>query len=122
MGVRIHSMAAHCDGEAGLDRQHASEEEGVAPLRIRACASHAPHARERDDVRACRWAWRVVEREPENDEVLNHAEVCACTCAEHEKRARTQLRARGGAPALKVGVPWTLPLDTRSAPARLPRS
>ena len=122
MGVRIHSMAAHCDGEAGLDRQHASEEEGVAPLRIRACASHAPHARERDDVRACRWAWRVVEREPENDEVLNHAEVCACTCAEHEKRARTQLRGGSGIFAFNVGVPWTFPLDTRSEPARLPRS
>ena len=90
MGVRIHSMAAHCDGEAGLDRQHASEEEGFAPLRLRACASHAPHAREREDVRMARWARAVVEREPENDEVLNQAVVCVCIYAAEERRARTQ--------------------------------
>ena len=66
MGVRIHSMAAHCDAPAGLDRQHASEEEGVAPLRVRACASHAPHAREREDVRMLAQLHRHTEREPEN--------------------------------------------------------
>ena len=122
MGVRIHSMAAHCDVQAGLDRQHASEEEGLAHRTHRACGSNAPHARGREDVRALRCACWVVEPEPENDKVLNQAEVCACTCPEHEKRAQTQLRGRSGASAFNVGVPWTLPLDTRSAPAHLPRS
>ena len=122
MGVRIHSMAAHCDVPAGLDRQHASEEEGRAASPLRACASNAPHARGREDVRALGCACWVVEPEPENDKVLNQAEVCACTCAEHEKRARTQLRGGSGIFAFNVGVPWTFPLDTRSEPARLPRS
>ena len=90
MGVRIHSMAAHCDVQAGLDRQHASEEEGRAASPLRACASNAPHARGHESVSLHAQLHRHTEREPGNVEVMEPVVVCVCTYAAQERRAQTQ--------------------------------
>ena len=62
---RLHDGGA-LHAQAGLDRHHASEDEGFAQRSTRACASHAPHEREREDVRMLAQLHRHTEREPEN--------------------------------------------------------
>ena len=86
---RLHDGGA-LHAQAGLDRHHASEDEGFALRDLRACASHALHAREREDVILYAQLQRQTEREPSEGEVLDRAEVCACTCDKLEKRARIQ--------------------------------
>ena len=86
---RLHDGGA-LHAQAGLDRHHASEDEGFALRDLRACASHALHAREREDVILYAQLQRQTEREPNESEVLNHRIVGAYTCDEHERRARTQ--------------------------------
>ena len=89
---RLHDGGA-LHAQAGLDRHHASEDEGFALRDLRACASHAAHARRREDVRMLAQLARIVEREPDESEVLNQRKYASAHC----QRVRDEPeRSRGG--------------------------
>ena len=67
---RLHDGGA-LHAQAGLDRHHASEDEGFAQRSTRACASHAPHERGREHVSLHAQLQRQTEREPNESEVLD---------------------------------------------------
>ena len=89
---RLHDGGA-LHAQAGLDRHHASEDEGFALRNLRACASHAAHARRREDVQMLAQLARIVEREPDESEVLNQRKYASAHC----QRVRDEPeRSRGG--------------------------